>query len=155
MSRHNRHKHTAASKHNKTSPGDILDGFGLLLNAISNISYPASPRLYFDAWMVEQDCDYTVFVKLSGFERDDVRIEYKGNILTVSAYKKTQNIFSNNYAQSLSYMSNIYNRSFMIDKISVDKIISSYNNGLLVLKLPKVTKIDTGTDGNGISRHKP
>jgi HSP20 family protein len=76
----------------------------------------------------------TIEVELPGFSRSDISIESKGVTLTVSA-KRTDETRDEVRAQEFS--THHLARSWTLPKtIDVEKIVASYEAGILTLKMP-------------------
>ena len=77
--------------------------------------------------------------ELPGFDKEDIKIDVENDCLTVSAEhkseKKEENEKKNFVKRERFYGS--YTRSFDVSGINVDGIEAKYENGVLVLTLPK------------------
>jgi HSP20 family protein len=82
---------------------------------------------------------YEVEVAAPGMNKNDFKITLEGNQLTISSVKENeQNTSNENYSRrEFSYQS--FQRSFELPKnvVDEDKIKARYENGLLLLSIPK------------------
>lgn len=87
------------------------------------------------------DC-YLVQTDLPGFDKKDIRLELKDNVLTLRAerHAQTEDKDSRPIRTERSYGS--YSRSFDITGVDPDGIRARYENGVLSLTLPKLTESD-------------
>ncbi|MBQ7714793.1 MAG: Hsp20/alpha crystallin family protein [Clostridia bacterium] len=84
---------------------------------------------------------FTLEADLPGFEKKDINIEMKGDVLTINAERHSEHEDEDkkkNYIRcERSYGS--YTRSFDISGIDSDGISAKYENGVLTVKMPKKT----------------
>jgi HSP20 family protein len=87
----------------------------------------------------ETDDDFAIEVAAPGMNKDDFKINYKNNVLTISSEKKSENEEKkDNYTRKeFSYQS--FQRSFSIadNAVKSDQISAKYDNGILHIVLPK------------------
>ena len=83
--------------------------------------------------------NYEVEVAAPGLDKNDFKITLDGNLLTISSEKENeQTTGEENFSRrEFSYQS--FQRSFQLPKnvVDEDKIIARYENGLLLLSIPK------------------
>ncbi len=86
----------------------------------------------------EQENEYLVHVELPGVDKNDVKINVANSILTIKGEKKTvREEKGKNHRVERSY--GTFQRSFTLPtSIKADKIEASYENGVLLVTLPKV-----------------
>jgi HSP20 family protein len=111
--------------------GDLMDW------GMSNFSGPNSTL---PAVNVRENADdYVIEVAAPGMNKNDFKINFQNNVLTISAEKKEEkNDSDNNYTRrEFSYQS--FQRSFTVPHNDVDseKISAGYADGILNVKLPK------------------
>jgi len=91
----------------------------------------------------ETDKGYSLEVIAPGFEKSDFKVNVEQDVLTVSAEKKEEvkeNAENSNTEKQIrrEYSFRSFKRSFTLDeKIDAAGIEAKYNNGVLVLNLPK------------------
>lgn len=87
----------------------------------------------------ETDDDFVIELAAPGMDKNDFKINFKNNVLTISSEKKNESEEkSQNYTRKeFSYQS--FQRSFTVSDNAVlgDKISAKYNNGILHITLPK------------------
>ena len=87
----------------------------------------------------ETENNYEVEVAAPGLDKNDFKITLDGNQLMISSVKENEQTTGNeNYSRrEFSYQS--FQRSFELPKnvVDEDKIIAHYENGLLLLTIPK------------------
>ena len=124
---------------------EIFNGLPVLFNEGYN---SLTRQGYVPVNIKENEAGYSVDVVAPGFEKTDFKVNIDGNILTISAEKKTEENkdgFGNalpekQIRKEYSYRS--FKRSFTIDeKIDATSIEASYVNGVLKLNLPKKTEV--------------
>ena len=87
----------------------------------------------------ETNDDFVIELAAPGMEKDDFKINFKNNVLTISSEKKSEHEEKkDNYTRKeFSYQS--FQRSFTVSDnvVEGDKIAAKYNNGILNITLPK------------------
>ncbi|HMJ45754.1 MAG TPA: Hsp20/alpha crystallin family protein [Ferruginibacter sp.] len=88
--------------------------------------------------ITEKTNQYLVELAAPGFEKADFNVKLEENILTISTEKKET---ATNEADKIirkEFGHKSFKRSFTIDeKINADNIVARYENGILLLELPK------------------
>ena len=83
--------------------------------------------------------NYEVEVAAPGMDKNDFKVTLDGNLLTISSQKEQQQVNEqeNFTRKEFSYQS--FQRSFELPKhvVDEDKISARYENGLLLLSIPK------------------
>lgn len=88
--------------------------------------------------MTSDDKQVTVRTALPGFSEDEINVDVRNNVLTISAASKKQreNRGANWHVRELRYGK--FARSVMLpEEVNVDKANASLENGILTVKLPK------------------
>ncbi len=86
----------------------------------------------------DNEKDFEIELAVPGMKKGDFNIEVDENVLTISAEAKTSKDLSeeNFTRREFSYTS--FKRAFTLpETIDEDKIVASYENGVLKFKLPK------------------
>ncbi|MDA3892814.1 MAG: Hsp20/alpha crystallin family protein [Salinivirgaceae bacterium] len=82
---------------------------------------------------------YSVELAAPGLKKDDFKVELNNDILTISSEKRIENEENNGHQftkKEFSYQS--FNRSFALpSKVNSGKIKAKYENGILIVSLPK------------------
>lgn len=95
----------------------------------------------FDAFrtdVIDQGDNYLLQAELPGFDKSDINIDLKDNLLTISASHKEEKDEEdkNKYIRKERYYRS-YSRSFRVDGVEPGDINASYKNGILEVKFPK------------------
>jgi HSP20 family protein len=113
---------------------DLFDDFEKKFLGQTNATLPA-----FRADIREQGDKFLLEAELPGFNKEDISLDLKDNILTIKAeHQETQNQQDDKGSyirRERRYGS--FSRSFDISGIDESAITASYNNGILELTLPK------------------
>jgi len=92
----------------------------------------------------EEEDNYIVKIDLPGMEKDNINIEIKDNILTVSGERETvieENKGDKFFRQERSY--GHFSRSFPLpDDVKEDQITADYKNGVLTVKIARVPTVE-------------
>ena len=86
----------------------------------------------------ETPTSYQLEVALPGFTKADFKINLEAGILTISAERKEEVAKENTKVIRREFSSKGFKRSFTVDeKIDSENISARYENGILLLELPK------------------
>lgn len=106
---------------------DLVSNFRIGSN---NFSVPAVN-------ITSQNGDYLISMAVPGMKKDDFKIDYKDNLLTISCSKEDSIEDKNARYTRKEYNYTSFSRSFTIpNEVNSDKIDAHYENGLLSIKLP-------------------
>jgi HSP20 family protein len=89
----------------------------------------------------ENDAAYLLQLAIPGFEKTDFSIKQENNLLTISATKK--DVVKDETVKMIrtEFTQKAFKRSFTIDeKIDSANIAAKYENGILLIELPKKEK---------------
>ena len=93
----------------------------------------------FNTDIIESGNNYILEADLPGFEKGDIKLDIKDDILTIKAERHTETEKKDKDSKSIccerSYGS--YSRQFDVSGIDTDKISAKYENGVLKLTMPK------------------
>ena len=126
-----------------------LKSFDILLDNLLN-DLPATKNSGFNFPAVniaETNDDYQLEFNVAGRKKEDFKITVDKNILTVSFEKKEENKDEESKEQNKKFIKKefviqSFKRSFTLDeKINSDAIDAKYENGILVLSLPKKEEV--------------
>jgi len=85
----------------------------------------------------EKDKEYLLEVEIPGVDKEDINIEIRDDILTISAERKEEiNEEKENYIRKERRYGS-FKRSFYVDNVDQEKIKAKFKNGVLKVKLPK------------------
>ncbi len=106
---------------------DLLSNFRL---SPTNFSVPAVN-------ITTHNGDYTISMAVPGMKKDDFKIDFDDNLLTISCSKEESNEDKNARFTRKEYNYSSFSRTFTIpSEVNTDKIDAHYENGLLSIKLP-------------------
>lgn len=88
--------------------------------------------------VIDQGENYLLQAELPGFRKEDINIDLKNDLLTISASHKEESTDEekNKYIRKERYYSS-YSRSFRVNNVEADDIDAAYNNGILEVTFPK------------------
>lgn len=96
--------------------------------------------------ILDRTNSYQLEIAAPGFEKADFSIQVEGNLLTVSASKKQEVKNENDKVIKKQFSSKAFKRSFNVDeKIDPTTIEAKYENGILVVQLPKREEVKPST----------
>lgn len=118
-----------------------LDSF--LDNLLNEMPSVQSNGINFPAVNISETKDiYELQFNVPGRNKEDFKITVDKNILTVSFDKKEENADENKKQIKKEFSLHPFKRSFTLDeKIISENIAAKYENGLLVLSLPKKEEV--------------
>ncbi len=93
--------------------------------------------LGFQADVIEKREKYIIEAELPGVARDDIEIELEDHLLTISATKKTHCDAEEEDYLCQERTLGTFQRSFKLKNVKEDQIKASYENGMLLINLPK------------------
>ena len=96
------------------------------------------PEFAHPATNITEDKDgYRIYIAVPGVEKEKIKIELEKNLLTI-AYDAQENGEQEMRYLRREFNTESFNRTFMIsDKTIPEKSKASYNNGILMLFIPK------------------
>jgi HSP20 family protein len=87
----------------------------------------------------ESDEEYQVSLAVPGMKKDDFKISREGNVITVLSEQEDSSEENKKKYSRREYSYSSFSRSFTLpEDVDQEKIDASYENGLLVLKLPRM-----------------
>ncbi|NLK93673.1 MAG: Hsp20/alpha crystallin family protein [Clostridiales bacterium] len=96
----------------------------------------------FKADIKETKDGYLVDAELPGVDKKDISIEYKNNILTISAKKSEEKNEKNEDYIRKERVYGDFKRSFNVENVKEELIKAKFENGVLNIELPKEDKND-------------
>ena len=118
---------------------ELFNGLPVLFNDGYN---SLTKQGYVPVNIKENESGYSVDVVAPGFEKADFKVNLDGNILTISAEKKTEEKSETEKQIRREYSYKSFKRSFTIDeKIDAAGIEAKYVNGVLTLNLLKKEEV--------------
>ena len=96
----------------------------------------------FKADIKETENEYLVEAELPGVKKEDISLEYKDNNLTISAKRdETIDKEKDNYVRKERHHGT-FSRTFYVEDIKEDSISAKFDNGELIVTLPKLPKTE-------------
>jgi HSP20 family protein len=94
--------------------------------------------------ITEKPTLYEVELAVPGFDKADFIVKLEGNLLNISTEKKEEKTEETDKVIRKEFSSKSFKRSFTIDeKIDAEKIVAKYENGILILELPKKVMVQS------------
>ena len=118
---------------------DPFEDFGSFFPAFFFIGDLEKAFPGFKTDVMEKDGNYVLQAELPGFDKEDIHIDLKDDILTISAAHKEE---KNEEDKNTRYIrkernSASYSRSFRVANVTHEDIRAAYNNGVLTVTFPK------------------
>jgi HSP20 family protein len=96
--------------------------------------------------ITEKADSYQLDVAVPGWDKSDFNVKLDGNLLTISAEKKEAAKAEGDKLVRKEFGSRAFKRSFTLDdKIDAASIGAKYENGILILQLPKKEEVKATT----------
>jgi HSP20 family protein len=87
---------------------------------------------------------YVFKIELPGFKKEDIKIEFSGDTLTLRGERNQEEETKNENCHRLERSYGMFERSFTIPKnIDAQKIVATLKDGVLMLTIPKVEEAKT------------
>lgn len=104
----------------------------------SNFSYGSDIDIY------REDDNYVIEVDLPGFDKEDIEIEFKKDVLTLRASfnESVEDTTDKNYVYRSRTTRNFF-KQIRFEEVDGNDIDASYENGVLRVKLPVKVKEET------------
>ena len=93
----------------------------------------------FNTDVMEKDGNYVLEAELPGFKKEDIHVDLKDDILTVSASRneeKNEEDKNTRYIRKERHSAS-YSRSFRVANVTPEDISASYKDGILEVTFPK------------------
>lgn len=88
--------------------------------------------------VIDQGDKYLLQAELPGFRKEDINIDLKNDLLTISAsHKEEKDEEDQNKYIRKERCCRSYSRSFLVSNMEAGDIDASYNNGILEVTFPK------------------
>ena len=92
--------------------------------------------------VTEQGNDFSVTADLPGVKKEDIKITFENNVLTISGTRKSQEIPENANLLLNELRSGEFNRSIKFRQdVDTAKMSAEMNNGILTITLPKAESV--------------
>lgn len=94
-------------------------------------------KSYLKTDIYEDKDKYILIVEIPGVSKEDIKLDYEENYLTLSVTKKNPHESKDNcLLKEIKYGS--ISRKYFLEKIDVGGIKATYNNGILNVLIPKI-----------------
>ncbi len=122
---------------------NLVDDFFGEVPALFNESFNKSvSNVFVPVNVKESEANYQFDVVAPGFDKNDFKVSVDGNLLTVSAERKTEEKKENEKQVRNEYRYRSFKRLFTLDeKTDAAGIDAKYINGVLTLNLPKKAEV--------------
>ena len=90
----------------------------------------------------EEETKYLLEVELPGYDKKDISISLEEGYLTISATKLSESEDKSNYVMKERF-EGTSTRTYYVGDINKDGIEATYNDGILLVDLPKIKKEET------------
>jgi HSP20 family protein len=92
--------------------------------------------------VIEQENDFIVTADLPGIKKEEVKITFEYNVLTISGSRKSQEVPENARLLLNELRSGDFNRSIKFRQdVDTTKVSAEMNNGILTITLPKAESV--------------
>ena len=115
---------------------DLFDNFERKFFGNSSASLPD-----FRTDIRDEGDKFVLEAELPGFKKEDIKLDLKDGILTISAQHSTENEEKKDSYIRRERRYGSFSRSFDVSGIQEDHITAAYNNGVLELTLPKAQPV--------------
>ncbi|MEJ7643938.1 MAG: Hsp20/alpha crystallin family protein [Chryseolinea sp.] len=131
-------RYTTANEFTPTSFSNLIDRFfSDSLARTGGSSYSFVPKVD----ILENDKAYEIHVAVPGLSKEDFKIDLNDNFLTVSGERKFSKERTGNNLHVVETQYGNFGRSFALpENVDASNINAAYNNGILVITLPKDEK---------------
>ncbi len=111
----------------------------------NQMCHPAANQNSFNSYnlmrtdVIEKDDSYQLEAELPGFNKEDIKIDLKNDLLTISAAHSENNEEKDNNGKYIrrERRTSSYQRSFRVENLKPEDIIAQYRNGVLTVNIPK------------------
>jgi HSP20 family protein len=128
---------------NKCSTGNCYDPFDFMDHMFDDFwgtGLESTSSMRTD--VIEEDNAYILQADLPGFNKEDISISLKEDVLTISAScKKDDKEEKKNYLRHERRNAS-YQRSFRVANVGPEDISASYENGVLTVTIPKKQPVE-------------
>ena len=88
--------------------------------------------------VIESENDYEVKAEIPGMEKDDIKVSFEDNMVTLTGEKKRESEENDRNYRRIERSYGKFERSFRLPNgINVDEIKANYKNGVLSISMPK------------------
>ncbi|NPA28441.1 MAG: Hsp20/alpha crystallin family protein [Epsilonproteobacteria bacterium] len=125
---------------------EIREQFNRLLNNVgSNVNENVMKDIDFVPAVNTREADdaYYIEVDLPGVKKEDITIDINENTLTIKGERKIKEEYKDANFYKVESVYGKFERSFALpEDADIDNIEAKFENGVLIIKIPKVTKVE-------------
>lgn len=126
-------------KFKKQAPADFMNTF---FNDVFTHDFPAFNRVVRNSSasvnVLESDQAFLLEFSAPGFAKENLKVKVEGDTLTVTGEAKTNDEQTERNYKRREFIHQSFSRSFTLpDNIDAEKIEGKYENGILLVTLPK------------------
>ena len=126
-----------------TPVNSINSDFDLMLDRIFNDGWNNYQQKKLSVDVIENEKEFILITDLPGFDKKNVNIEIEENrALSITANSKINKESNDEFYQIRERNDGSYYRKFDLPKnVVINKINAQFNNGALIIKLPKAKEV--------------
>lgn len=125
-------------KHGRDLGNEMWDAFTDFFNDDNFFAPIRSDTHRFRTDIKDTGNEYVIEAELPGFEKEDIKVDYDQNYLTISAKRESlTKEEKENYIRQERHFGEFFRR-FFVENIDENKIEATFKNGLLTLTCPKI-----------------
>jgi len=102
-------------------------------DALERAFFSTPSQVGFQTDILEKKNNYVLEAELPGFRKEDISLDVDGDYLTITAKNETD---CNDYVRR-ERRCGTFTRAFDISSVKADEITATYENGMLIVTLPK------------------
>ena len=136
--------------YNPTIKNEFIQHFDHLIDSMLNKNFPTLTDEVDDDFfqkgsfpkvnIFSQDDNFVIEASVSGYKKEDISVQVKGNLLTISGKSKSRNTKDAKFYFREIKLSN-FSRTFKLnDSMIADKMSAESKDGLLTIKIPFANK---------------
>jgi len=92
--------------------------------------------------LAENDDSYEVKAEIPGMKREDIKVSYRDDVLTLTGEKKQEKENKDKNYHRIERAYGRFERSFWLPKeVKADEIKAQYKNGVLSISIPKAEEV--------------
>ena len=117
----------------------LIDEIEEMARDIWDMWRPITTRFAYPIDMYEEKNELVIKTELPGIKKEDLDIKLEGDLLTIKAEKKQEEVSEGTTYYTCERWYGHYSRSVSLPfSVDADKVSATFENGLLEMRLPKV-----------------
>lgn len=124
---------------NFSNVDELLDDiFGMVKGAGKAVDRAIPKTVEMRTNIKDLEDSYVLSVETPGFKKEEISMDVKDGILLISAeHSETVDEEKDNYIRKERYNGSC-SRAFNVEDVDIEKIVATYDNGVLTVTLPKI-----------------